>query len=149
MGERDRSDLAAEAWRLMFGFFMHSRPQREAVLERLGLSPNESRSLFTLEPGRTRTMKELAATWRCDASTATWHINRLEALGLAERRGDPRDRRIRQVGLTPRGEAVREALLEGMFVTPPELLALGDDRLAALIAILGKLPTELDDGARP
>jgi DNA-binding MarR family transcriptional regulator len=147
MSERDRNQLAAEAWRLMFGFLMHSRPQRAAVLDRLGLSPNESRSLFSLEPGRARTMKELATAWNCDASTATWHVNRLEALGLAERRGDPRDRRIRLVTLTPKGEEVRETMMRGMFATPPELQALSDAQLAALIEILSRLPTELDEFA--
>ncbi len=147
--KRDTSDLAAEAWRLMFGYLMHSRPQREIVLQRLGLTPNESRSIFTLLPGRTRTMKELATIWRCDASTATWHVNRLEALGLAERRNHPRDRRVRLVALTSKGEAVREELIRGMFVTPPELLSLSETQLSTLIEILRHLPTGLDQPAEP
>ena len=147
--KRDTSDLAAEAWRLMFGYLMHSRPQREIVLQRLGLTPNESRSLFTLVPGCTRTMKELATIWRCDASTATWHVNRLETLGLAERRNRPGDRRVRLVALTPKGETIREELMRGMFVTPPELLGLSEEQLSTLIEILGQLPTGLHESSGP
>ncbi len=140
-------ELAARAWRLLFGFLMHTRPQRDAVLEELGLTPNEARSLFSLRRDATRTMSELAMAWRCDASTATWHVNRLEKLGYAERRNRPGDRRVRLVTLTDKGSEARDALLHGMFTTPPELLALPPEELETLIEALGHLPTDLQEFA--
>jgi DNA-binding MarR family transcriptional regulator len=48
-------------------------------------------------------MRALAREWRCDASTATWIVDRLEGKGLAERRAHATDRRVKLVVLTPRG----------------------------------------------
>ena len=74
----DRESLAAEAWRRMFGFFMATRSQREAVLERLELTPNDARTLTTLDAKQGRTMRSLADEWGCDASNATFMVDRLE-----------------------------------------------------------------------
>lgn len=146
--EAKRSALASELWRRMFGFLMYTAPRREAVLERLGLTPNESRALSSLDIERGRTMGELAAAWRCDASTATWTVNRLERLGLAERQPHPSDRRVRLVVLTPAGVRTRAELLAGMFATPPELQAFTDDQLRALTGLLAVLPVADEDHPR-
>jgi DNA-binding MarR family transcriptional regulator len=138
----ERAELAGQAWHSMFGFFTHTVPMREAVLARLGLTPTESRALNTLDREDGRTMKELAAAWGCDASTATWTVDRLERLGLAERRPHPRDRRVRLVMLTGKGTATRAELLAGMNATPPELLELDLADLRVLRDLLAKLPTD-------
>jgi DNA-binding MarR family transcriptional regulator len=145
--DEKRRGAAEEVWRRMFGFVMYTRPQRDEVLRRLGLTPNEARSLFSLDGERSRTMKELAAIWRCDASTATWNVNRLEQLGLAERRAHPGDRRVRRVVLTERGVATKAALLEGMYALPPALLELSTEQLRTLDEILARLPAGLDEVA--
>jgi hypothetical protein len=44
-------------------------------------------------------MKSLADEWRCDASNATWIVDRLEKLGLAERKTVPHGRRVKLVVL--------------------------------------------------
>lgn len=140
-GNETKQALANDVWRQMFGFLMHTAPRREAVLARMGLTPNESRALYSLADTEGRTMGELAAEWRCDASTATWSINRLERLGLAERRAHPTDRRVRLVFLTPRGVTTRAELLTGMFATPPELLGFNEAQLRRLRNLLAELPT--------
>lgn len=143
--EREKLALAEQAWRRMFGFLMFTRPRRDAVLARLGLTPNDAKAIYSLDPERPRTMSELAKAWDCDASTATWIVDRLERLGLAERRSDARDRRVRQVVLTASGTATKSELLEGMFATPPELLDLTTEQLRELSDLLARLPAGLDE----
>lgn len=140
-GDQAKQELASEVWRQMFGFLMQTAPRRGAVLARLGLTPNESRALYSLDAETGRAMSDLAASWRCDASTATWSVNRLERLGLAERRSHPTDRRVRLVFLTSLGVKTRRELLQGMFATPPELLAYTDEQLRTLRDLLAELPT--------
>jgi DNA-binding MarR family transcriptional regulator len=135
----DREALAGEVWRKMFGFMIETRPQRDAVLARLGLTPTEAKALSSLHGDDGRSMKELAAEWSCDASTATWAINRLEHLSLVERRPHPRDRRIRLVVLTSHGTRAKGQLLQGMYVPPRELHRLDLGELRTLSNLLTRL----------
>src|SRR4051794_40007523 len=82
----DKETLAAEAWQRMFGFFMAAGPQRDAVLERRELTPNGARTITTLALKQGRTMRSLADEWGCDASNATFMVDRLERRGLVRRR---------------------------------------------------------------
>src|SRR6059058_5053046 len=83
---RSRQAVAAEAWRAIFDFIVATASERNRAIGELGLTPNDARALSSLDAERGRTMGELAAEWRCDASTATWIVDRLEARGLARRR---------------------------------------------------------------
>jgi DNA-binding MarR family transcriptional regulator len=121
---RDKAALAAEAWKRMFDFFMRTGVQRGRVLARMGLTPNDSRALSALDVAGGRTMRSLADEWGCDASNATWIVDRLEKRGLAERRAIPGDRRVKLVVLTTAGIKARQKVLEGMYEAPPELVAL-------------------------
>jgi DNA-binding MarR family transcriptional regulator len=138
--ERSEQALAAEVWRRIFGFFMSTRPQRDVVLERLGLTPNDAKAISSLDDGPGRSMRSLAEEWLCDASNATWMVDRLERRGLAERRGTSADKRVKLVVLTPMGVETRESLIRGMNEPPRELLELQQPALEALVAALRKLP---------
>jgi len=135
-----KTTLAAEVWRRIFGFLISTRRHRDVVLERLGLTPNDAKALSTLQHGEGRSMRSLADEWLCDASNATWMVDRLEERGLAERRTVPTDRRVKLVQLTPEGARLKQQLMEGMFEPPPELLALDSPELQALLELLAKLP---------
>lgn len=136
-----KTGLARRAWRLMFQFLMRTAPERTRSLGRRGLTPNDSRALASLDPGQGRTMRSLADEWECDASNATWIVDRLERLGLAQRRIVPHDRRVKLVVLTPKGVKIKADLLEE-FHTPPEaLLRLDRATLEALTEALEKLPS--------
>ena len=137
----DESDsLAAEAWQRMFGFFMATRPQRDAVLERLELTPNDARTLTTLDAKQGRTMRSLAEEWGCDASNATFMVDRLERRGLLRRRVLASDRRVKQVVLTPLGLATKQDLMSSMNEPPAALRGLSLEELQTLVASLQKLP---------
>jgi DNA-binding MarR family transcriptional regulator len=121
---RDKSALAAQAWKRLFTFFMKTRSQRDRLLAQLRLTPNDVRALTELDGSSGRTMRSLAEEWGCDASNATWIVDRLEKRGLVERRAKPGDRRVKLVVLSSAGVKARKQLLDGLFEPPPELLAL-------------------------
>jgi DNA-binding MarR family transcriptional regulator len=138
--------LAANVWRRIFDLIITTSPRRIELLARHGLTPNDSRALQTLGlESEGRTMRSLAAEWRCDASTATWTVDRLEAKGLAERRALATDRRVKLVVLTAHGVATKRALIAGIYAPPPELLALSEDELAALERAVAVLPALSED----
>jgi DNA-binding MarR family transcriptional regulator len=132
--------MAAEAWRSIFDFIVLTADHRISVLGRLGLTPNDSRALMSLDERTGRTMRSLAREWECDASTATWIIDRLEAKALAERRSDPADRRVKLVVLTRLGAATREEMIAGTYTPPPELLSLDAEHLRSLRDAVRHLP---------
>jgi DNA-binding MarR family transcriptional regulator len=84
-------------------------------------------------------MRSLAEEWECDASNATWIVDRLERLHLAERRTVPQDRRVKLVVLTAKGAKIKAELLEGFHTPPAALLALDRAELEALARALEKL----------
>jgi DNA-binding MarR family transcriptional regulator len=127
-----KAALAAAAWRGIFDFIIATADHRISVLSRLGLTPNDSRALGSLDPEAGRTMRSLAREWQCDASTATWIVDRLEAKGLAERRAHPTDRRVKLVVLTPRGAQSKVEMIAGTYAPPAELLELDRAQLVAL-----------------
>jgi DNA-binding MarR family transcriptional regulator len=140
--------LAAAAWRPLVDFFFKTVKHRSRVLGRYGLTPGDARALGSLEAGEGRPMGALAEEWACDASNATWMVDRLEERGLAERRSSPTDRRVKLVVLTPLGRKTRAAIMEGMYEPPPELLRLDRADLQALRDALARLPS-LDEEQAP
>jgi len=144
--ESDRDSLAAEAWQRMFGFLMVTRPQRDAVLERLALTPNDARTLSTLDAKQGRTMRSLADEWGCDASNATFMVDRLERRGLVKRRALSTDRHVKHVVLTAKGLALKQDLLASMNEAPAALRELNIEELQNLVASLQKLPFSIAPG---
>jgi len=136
---RDKSSLAADVWREIFDFIIATTDHRSRVLERLRLTPNDSRALGSLDPERGRTMRSLAEAWGCDASTATWIVDRLEKRGLVERRSAPKDRRVTLVALTARGVKTKARMVRGVYEPPPQLEQLTNDDLIALRDAAAKL----------
>jgi len=124
----------------MFDFLMRTGPQRTERLGRRGLTPNDARALGARAQNVGRTMRSLAEDWKCDASNATWVVDRLERLGLAERRAVPGDRRIRHVVLTAKGRRTRTDLMREYHAPPADLLALDRHQLQALHDAMVKLP---------
>ena len=139
----DKRALASRAWNGLFDLFQATRPQRDAVLERFGLTANDARALNTLEAKVGKSMRTLADAWNSDASNATWVVDRLERLGLAERRTVDRDRRVKLVVLTRRGVRVRDAILTAFHQPPAELLKL--DRLD--LHVLGEVLEKVSGGS--
>jgi DNA-binding MarR family transcriptional regulator len=139
--------LAAEVWRSLFDVFVSTRWQRDAVLTRMELTPNDAKALNTLDALEGKPMRALAQAWGTDASAATWVVDRLERKGLAERRAQPGDRRVKLVVLTPLGVRTRDEILRAFHEPPAELLALSRAELQSMGEALGKLAAAVH--ARP
>src|SRR5258706_11833679 len=105
MSPRARARQSANAaWRHIFDYIVATAADRVALLERLGLTPAESRALSSLDPKGGRSMRSLADEWACDPSNATWLVDRLERQGLAKRVSRDDDRRGEAGGLAPEGK---------------------------------------------
>ena len=141
VSSKAKEAAAATAWRRIFDYIVATAAERVAVLDRLGITPAESRALTSLDPDAGRSMRALADEWRCDPSNATWLVDRLERQGLARRVAREGDRRVKAVVLTARGKRMRGELLESMYTPPRDLLALAQSDLEALSAAASKLPS--------
>lgn len=80
------------------------------VADSMGLTPSQVVALRELsEP---ITARELAGRMACEASNATFVLDRLEERGLVERRPHPGDRRAKQIVLTAEGSRRRSEALK-------------------------------------
>jgi DNA-binding MarR family transcriptional regulator len=138
----DKQALAAEVWRTMaeFSFAALRRGRHFAILKELGLTPGHMKVLGVLQPGEPRPMGAIAESVGCDASQATWLVDRLEERGLAERRTVPSDRRVKAVVLTPLGEKTKKEVFAHVYEPPKELLSMDRERLESLKQALAHLP---------
>lgn len=141
-----QANAAAAAWRRIFDYIVATAPERVAVLDRLGLTPAESRALHSLDPQAGRSMRSLADEWMCDPSNATWLVDRLEHQGLARRIAKDGDRRVKAVVLTTKGKRLRSALIASQYTPPRDLMALPQRDLEALSAAASKLPSRTRRG---
>ena len=133
-----KGSVQEQAWRCLLELFFAQRDRFIAVGQELGLAPQQAIALKHLEPGRAMTMGELAQALHCDNSNVTGIVDRLEAAGLAERRPDERDRRVKTVVLTEHGRGVRAEVKRRAGQPPPELARLSDEDASALAALLRK-----------
>lgn len=136
-----KRSLAGDVWRLMSDFSTAQFRMKARSLQDLGLTPGHMRALLSLKPGEARPMGSCAHDLGCDASTATWLIDRLEEKGLVERRPSTTDRRVKAVVLTPSGAETKARLQEHYYDPPDELLDLGLEDLEKLRDALSGLAT--------
>lgn len=133
--ERD----AAAAWSAIAQLFIAQQSVRDDIARSLGLNVPEVISLFHLHPDQGTIQRDLAEHWACDPSWVTNRVDRLEELGLAERRTSATDRRAKEVWLTPAGVAA-QAEARAAFARPPAALAqLPEADLRVLAEVLGRL----------
>ncbi|MER7488137.1 MarR family transcriptional regulator [Streptomyces sp. NPDC126497] len=86
-------------------------------------------SLLSLEP---LPMRKLAQRLKCEPSNVTGIVDRLEARGLAERRPDPADRRVKLAAATAEGRRVARSLRESLRFAREPLAGLSEAERVAL-----------------
>jgi DNA-binding MarR family transcriptional regulator len=127
------------------GFLLSFNGQRmarsfAAALEPLGLRPPHFGVLRLIEGNPGSAQRELVEGSMIDASTMVALIDELEALGLAERRAHPADRRKRLVYLTPKGRRTLQRAQAVAMKTAQETFApLTEQELQTLTGLLRKL----------
>ncbi|MDQ3890180.1 MAG: MarR family transcriptional regulator, partial [Actinomycetota bacterium] len=136
MAEKRAEAAAREAQQLFFQIGMMERGRRAAELAELGLTFAQAHALRLLDPEKPLPMSRLAKELVCDASNVTGIADRLEARGLVERRSGERDRRVKELALTPAGVDLRRCVLELMTKPPAAIAALSPTDQRALRDIL-------------
>jgi MarR family transcriptional regulator, organic hydroperoxide resistance regulator len=135
--------VAQEVWGEVLDLAMNQRHRFFRTLNDFGFTFGDFRALAVMDPAQPVPMGSLAHAWNCDASNATWVVDRLEERGLVERRMLPTDRRVKTVVLTELGVKTKAELFDALYSPPQEFLALGPDRIEALRSALALLPESL------
>jgi DNA-binding MarR family transcriptional regulator len=84
-------------------------------------------------------MKELGQRFHCDPSFITSIADLLDARGLGRRETDTRDRRVKNLTLTPKGLALRERIEREMAAIMPWTHALDASERECLLALVRKM----------
>ncbi|MFM2077786.1 MAG: hypothetical protein RJA49_1676 [Actinomycetota bacterium] len=145
----DSDAQLAETWARLMGLFAARRDAFFAELATLQLTPPHGGAMMSLLHGGPTRMRDMAETMACDASYITAVADRLEELGLAERRSAPDDRRVKELALTAKGEDVARRM-HAIFNEPPAAMrALSPADQDALARIARKLGEVAEAGWMP
>jgi DNA-binding MarR family transcriptional regulator len=121
----------------MLTLFFTKRDAMFSTLHEYGLTPPHAHALSVLASGPTR-MRDLAEGMACDASYITGIVDRLEEVGLAERRPGIVDRRVKEIALTDRGIEAAARIGSTMSSAPVEFDTLSPAERHTLAKLLAK-----------
>jgi DNA-binding MarR family transcriptional regulator len=107
------------------------------VAPSFGVSTSDLLALFKLDDGLS--MKELASRLACDASFVTVVTDALEKRGLVRREPNQRDRRVKNLRITPEGVAAKERLITEIGARMPWNTRLDDSERCCFLALLKKM----------
>ncbi|MGH3038960.1 MAG: MarR family winged helix-turn-helix transcriptional regulator [Gaiellaceae bacterium] len=130
------TEVAREAWELLFRVAKAKHGILTVRLAELDLTPVQAHALRRLDPERPLAMSALAEALYCHASNVTGIVDRLESRGLVERTPGIDDRRVKTLVLTPEGAEVRAHVIELLSEPPAALAALPAADQQALLDIL-------------
>jgi MarR family transcriptional regulator, organic hydroperoxide resistance regulator len=132
------TDVAREAWELLFRLAKAKHGVVSAQLAELDLTPVQAHALRRLDPEKPLAMSALAEALYCHASNVTGIVDRLESRGLVERTPGAEDRRVKTLVLTTEGAVVRARVIELLSEPPAALASLPASDQRALRDILGR-----------
>ena|SRR5438132_3599535 len=101
-------EVAEFAGQLFFRLWRASHTRTAEALESIGLTPPLFALLNVLGAREGAIQQEIGLAMGIDRSTMVVLIDELEAAGLAKRRAHPKDRRAREVAITPKGRRLLE-----------------------------------------
>ncbi len=108
-----------------------------SIADGFGIAPHDLLALFKLDGGLA--MKELAQRIGCDASFVTAIADNLEKRGYVRREPGQRDRRVKNLLLTPDGITARERMMAQIAARMPWCYALDEGERACLLTLLRKM----------
>jgi DNA-binding MarR family transcriptional regulator len=114
--------VAEFAGQLFFRLWRASHTRAAEALESVGLTPALFGLLNVLGDREGAIQQELGAVMGIDPSTMVSLIDQLESAGLAKRRPHPKDRRAREVAITPKGRRLLERARRMIFEVDDEVL---------------------------
>jgi DNA-binding MarR family transcriptional regulator len=125
----------------------------QSIADSFDIAPSDLLALFKLD--EVMTMKELAKHMSCDASFVTTIADTLEKRGLARREPSLKDRRVKNLVLTPEGIAAKERMMRELALRMPWCYALNEKERHIFLALIQKMlaagtdQTERPDGGEP
>jgi DNA-binding MarR family transcriptional regulator len=123
-----------------------SRDLTERALAELGIKPHHFGMLAVLDTEGPVPQHSVGERLHIDKSSMTVFVDQLEALGLVERRRNPRNRRAYELTLTDAGRATFARATALIGVAEDRLLAqLDDEERRHLHRLLGRLLSSLGD----
>jgi len=118
------------------GLVKHVGVIGHAIAAEFDIAPHDLLAMFKLDG--VLTMKELAQHMGCDASFVTTIADTLERHGFARREPSQRDRRVKNLVLTPEGIAAKERLMRELATRMPWCYALDDTERRSFLTLLRK-----------
>jgi DNA-binding MarR family transcriptional regulator len=115
-------EIAEFAGQLFFRLWRASHTSVAEALRSIGLTPALFGVLNVLAARDGAIQQELGSAMGIDPSTMVSLIDELESAGLAKRRPHPRDRRARQISITPKGRRLLERARKTAFESEDEVL---------------------------
>ena len=119
------------------GLIKHVGVIAQAIAAEFDIAPHDLLALFKLDG--VLTMKELAQHMGCDASFVTSIADTLERHGFARREPSQRDRRVKNLVLTPEGIAAKERLMRELATRMPWCYTLDDTERRCFLTLLRKV----------
>jgi DNA-binding MarR family transcriptional regulator len=118
------------------GLVKHVGVIGQEIAAEFDIAPHDLLALFKLDG--VLTMKELAQHMGCDASFVTTIADTLERHGFARREPSQRDRRVKNLVLTPDGIAAKERLMRQLATRMPWCYGLDDTERRCFLTLLKK-----------
>jgi DNA-binding MarR family transcriptional regulator len=121
-GTTPEIETAEFAGQLLFRLWRISHTHVTEALDSIGLTPPLFALLNVLGAREGAIQQELGSVMGIDPSTMVNLIDRLESAGLAKRRPHPKDRRAREVSITPKGRRLLQRARKLALETEDEVL---------------------------
>ena len=130
-------DLNGQIAEALSGLLKGAQDLAQGIAADLGVTGSDVMALLKLEAPMT--MKDLGLKIGCDPSFVTSIADTLESHGLARREPSQRDRRSKNIVLTPEGKTVRERLFREILAQAPWCTALDTGERRCLLGLMRKM----------
>jgi DNA-binding MarR family transcriptional regulator len=117
--------------------FRHAHDLGQGIAAEFGLTVSDTKALVMLETPMT--MKDLGLRMGCDPSFVTSVADALEKHGLARREPSLRDRRSKNIVLTPEGVTLRDRLYTELSARAPWCTTLDASERRCLLGLMRKM----------
>ena len=133
----DDDDLNQQITDTMGDLFRHAHDMGQVIAAEFGLTVSDTKALIMLE--MPMTMKDLGLRMGCDPSFVTSVADALEKHGLARREPSLRDRRSKNIVLTPEGVTLRDRLCAELSARAPWCTTLDATERRCLLWLMRKM----------
>ena len=133
----DDDDLNQQITDTMGELFRHAHDMGQVIAAEFGLTVSDTKALIMLETPMT--MKDLGLRMGCDPSFVTSVADALEKHGLARREPSLRDRRSKNIVLTPEGVTLRDRLCAELSARAPWCTTLDASERRCLLGLMRKM----------